>query len=162
MKPSWGGASFLPRELANVPNMNKEEEDGAGPWMFPGVRTALALALSGDDDEVFQRSSALTVKPPRGAVGNPIEDRIKGELASLMLSMMVLTQWALVVVVLSTSTAKEGAMNSVVVMFFLEAERKRENQRRIGFIDGFNCGSAPMGVGGSCCSSRRSNEQKEQ
>ena len=121
MMPSWGGASFLPCKLANVPNMNKEEEDGAGPWMFPGVRTALALALalSGDDDGVFQRSSALTVKPPRGAVGNLIEDRIKGELASLMLSMMVLIQWALVVVVLSTSTAKEGAMNSVVDMFFL-------------------------------------------
>ena len=48
----------------------------------------------------------------------PLEDRIKGELASLMLSMMVLIQWALVVVVLSTSTAKEGAMNLVVVMFF--------------------------------------------
>ena len=129
MMPSWGGASFLPCELANVPNKNMEEEEGAGLRMFPGVRTALALALalSGDDDEFFQRLLALTVKPPRGAVGNPIEDRIKGELASLMLSMMVLIQWALVVVVLSTLTAKEGAMNSVVVMFFFgggEKERK--------------------------------------
>ena len=31
----------------------------------------------------------------------------------------------------------------------VEAERKRENQRLIGFIDGFNGGSDPMGVGGS-------------
>ena len=73
MMPSWGGASFLPCELANVPNMNMEEEEGVGPLMSSGFKTVV-VALS----SAVQRSSALTVKPPRGVVGNPMHARQGG------------------------------------------------------------------------------------